>query len=237
MNTGIFIPVRMGSTRLPNKPTALIANKPMMIWVGEQAKSAKCGDVIFACADDVLVELAHKHGFQAVRTEPNLPSGTDAVHAASKIFDKKYDIVVNLQGDMPAISPDVIKKTVECLQGSKADIATAVAKMSTEQERTSPNVVKAIIAYNGRALYFTRTSFSPYGDGDHYHHIGIYAFTRESIDKFVSLPQTPLEKRERLEQLRALENGMVIAVTEVSSAPHGVDTPDDLEYVRTKMSA
>lgn len=228
--TAIFIPVRMAATRLPGKPTALIGDKPMMIWVGEKARSAAVAEVIFACGDQELVKLANDYGFEAIYTDPNLASGSDRIHAASKLAGNEYDIIVNVQGDMPLVSPETIKKTIQTLIDSDCDIATAAAPIKDEQERTNPNVVKAIIALNGRALYFTRST--PYGEGEHYHHIGIYAYKKAALDRFVSLPPSPLEKREKLEQLRALENGLSIAVAIVDSAPYGVDSPEDLERVR-----
>jgi 3-deoxy-manno-octulosonate cytidylyltransferase (CMP-KDO synthetase) len=234
---GIFIPVRLGSTRLPNKVTANIGGKPMMIWVAEKAAAANAGDVIFACADPELADVAQKYGYEAVYTGGNHFTGTDCVHAACQIYGKQYDTIVNVQGDIPALDPEIVAKTVQNLQESGADIATAAAPIINEHERSSPHVVKAIISFNGRALYFTRTANSPYGDGDDFHHIGIYAFRKTALERFVNLPQTPLEKRERLEQLRALENGMSISVAKVAYAPHGVDTPEDLELIRKKLES
>jgi 3-deoxy-manno-octulosonate cytidylyltransferase (CMP-KDO synthetase) len=233
-NVGIFIPVRLASTRLPEKATADIAGKPMMIWVAEKATAANAGDVILACADKELADLAHKYGYKAVYTGGNHFAGTDCVHAAYKACGKHYDIVVNVQGDLPALDPEIVAKIIQNLRESGADIATAAAPIKSESERNNPNVVKAIIAHNGRALYFTRTP-SPYGTGEDFHHVGIYAFREAALDKYVKLPQTPLEMRERLEQLRALENGMSISVAHVEQAPHGVDTPEDLEFIRKKM--
>ncbi len=233
-SVGIFIPVRLDSTRLPGKAKANIAGKPMMIWVAEQAVAANAGDVILACADKELADLAHKYGYKAIYTGGNHFAGTDCVHAAYKACGKLYDIVVNVQGDLPALDPAIVAKIIHNLRESGADIATAAAPIQSESERTNPNVVKAIIAFNGRALYFTRTA-SPHGTGDDFHHVGIYAFRAAALDRFVKLPQTPLEKRERLEQLRALENGMTISVAQVDKAPHGVDTPEDLEFIRKKM--
>lgn len=236
-NVGIFIPVRLGSTRLPSKAIADIAGKPMMIWVAEKAVAANAGEVVFACADQELADLAQQHGYKAVYTGNHYHTGTDCIHAAYRACGKQYDIIVNVQGDIPALDPEIVAKIVHNLRESGADIATAAAPIICEDEHTNPNVVKVIMAFNGRALYFTRTAHSPYGDGDDFHHVGIYAFREAALDRFVKLPQTPLEKRERLEQLRALENGMSISIAKVTTAPHGVDTPADLELVRKKMQS
>jgi 3-deoxy-manno-octulosonate cytidylyltransferase (CMP-KDO synthetase) len=236
-NTAIFIPARLGATRLPNKPLADIGGKPMLIHCAEKARDANVGDVFITCPDQELVDLAAKHGFKAILTPHEINTGTDRIYAAYQACGKEYDYIVNLQGDIPLISPSTIKHAVEILQESNDDISTIATLMEDESEKTNPNVVKAIIAINGRALYFTRTSNSPHGEGDMYHHVGIYVYRKEALNKFVQLKQTPLELRERLEQLRALENGMTIRICVVKDVALGVDTPDDLEKIRGIYSA
>jgi len=234
MSTLIVIPARMASTRLPDKPLADIHGKPMIVHVYERAVAADLGPVIVACAETQIADVITEIGGIAVMTDPNLPSGTDRVKAAVDVYDRsgEFDIIVNVQGDMPAIDPDIISKTVSVLQQHpKADIATAVVHTTSDREINDPNVVKAILALNGKALYFTRAS-APSGKGGVWHHVGIYAYRRAALTKFCQLEPSPLEMRERLEQLRALENGMIIYATELDAAPDGVDTPEDLERAR-----
>lgn len=242
----IVIPARMASSRLPGKPLADIGGQPMIVHVLERCKMANIGSVIVACAEKEIYDAVISAGGKAVMTNPELPSGTDRVRIAADLIDpdKVHDIIINVQGDLPTIDPQIIAQCVEILAlQPKADIATLAVATSDSAQKQDPNVVKAILSFNsengdeggvtksGRALYFTRAS-APTGDGPVWHHIGIYAYRRQALDKFCSLPPSPLEQRERLEQLRALEAGMRIDVGLINSEPHGVDTPDDLQYAR-----
>jgi 3-deoxy-manno-octulosonate cytidylyltransferase (CMP-KDO synthetase) len=233
MNPILLIPARMASTRLADKPLADIAGRPMIVRVWERAMAAGLGPVLVAAAEPEIVAAIKDAGGRAVLTDPALPSGSDRIFAALKTADPdgRHDVVVNLQGDLPALEPEVIRAVVAALPGS--DIATLAAEITDPAERDNPAVVKAVVAWEadgkkGRALYFTRAP-TPSGDGALFHHVGIYAFTRAALTRFVALPQSPLEKRERLEQLRALEANMSIAVARVDRVPLSVDTPADLE--------
>tara|TARA_R110002073_G_scaffold1946_5_gene13668 strand:- start:555 stop:1385 length:831 start_codon:yes stop_codon:yes gene_type:complete len=241
-NPVVVIPARMASMRLPNKPLADICGEPMIVQVWRRAMEAEIGPVLVACAEQEIVDVIEAAGGIAVLTDPDLPSGSDRVHQALQTFDPDgtYDAVVNVQGDLPTISPDDIRAVFDPLADPMVDIATLAAEIKREEERHNPNVVKAVVAFNGqrvaRALYFTRAT-APFGDGPLYHHIGLYTYRRAALDRFVALPPAELEKRERLEQLRALENGMVIAVALVDGVPLGVDTPEDLERARLVLGA
>ncbi|KEO58961.1 3-deoxy-manno-octulosonate cytidylyltransferase [Thalassospira permensis NBRC 106175] len=232
----------MASTRLPNKPLADIHGEPMIVHVWRRATEAGIGPVIVACAEKEIADAVTAAGGIAVLTDPDLPSGSDRVHQALQGFDPdgKYDAVVNVQGDLPTIDAADIRAVFEPLVDPNVDIATLAAEISRQEERTNPNVVKAVAAFGAgrvaRALYFTRAT-APHGDGPLYHHIGLYTYRRAALDRFVSLPPAELEKREKLEQLRALENGMVIAVALVNGVPLGVDTPEDLERARLVLGA
>ena len=233
MNPILLIPARMASTRLPGKPLAAIAGRPMIVRVWERAMAANLGPVVVAAAEPEIVAAIEAAGGRAILTDPSLASGSDRIFAALKIADPqgRHDVVVNLQGDLPALAPDVIRAAVAALPG--ADIATLAAQITDPAERGNPAVVKAVVAWDeggekGRALYFTRTS-APSGDGPLFHHVGIYAYTRDALTRFVALPPSPLELREKLEQLRALEANMSIAVARVDTVPLSVDTPADLE--------
>ncbi|MBX2832062.1 MAG: 3-deoxy-manno-octulosonate cytidylyltransferase [Rhodospirillales bacterium] len=236
-NPVVVIPARMASTRLPNKPLADICGAPMIVQVWRRALEAKIGPVLVACAEQEIADVITEAGGIAVLTDPDLPSGSDRVHQALQSFDPegKYDAVVNVQGDLPTIDAADIRAVFEPLSDPLVDIATLAAEIKRVEERTNPNVVKAVAAFgNGRvarALYFTRAT-APYGDGPLYHHIGLYTYRRAALDRFVALPPAELESREKLEQLRALENGMVIAVALVDGVPLGVDTVEDLERAR-----
>jgi 3-deoxy-manno-octulosonate cytidylyltransferase (CMP-KDO synthetase) len=238
MNPIIVIPSRMASTRLPGKPLADIAGEAMIVRVWRQAERARIGPVVVAAAEEVIVAAIERAGGRAVLTDPDLPSGTDRVHAALSEIDPdhKYDAVINLQGDLPALDPDAIRKVAATLADSGADIATLAAPIDDPADYDDPNVVKPVVAWDesgakGRALYFTRAR-APSGEGPLYHHVGIYAFTRAALARFVRLPASPLERREKLEQLRALEAGMRIEVARVDEVPLSVDTPADLERAR-----
>jgi 3-deoxy-manno-octulosonate cytidylyltransferase (CMP-KDO synthetase) len=242
MDAIILIPARMASSRLPGKPLAEIAGESMIVRVWKQAVKAGIGPVVVAAADDVIVAAVERAGGTAVLTDPNLPSGSDRVHEALNSFDpeRRYDAVINLQGDLPALDPQTICAVAATLKDSGADIATLAAPIDDPADYDNPNVVKPIVAWNaegtrGRALYFTRAR-APYGEGLHFHHIGIYAFTRMALGHFVALPPSPLEKREKLEQLRALEAGMRIDVAKIDAVPLSVDTPDDLARARKLIS-
>ena len=233
MNPILLIPARMASARLPGKPLAPIAGRPMIVRVWERAVAAGLGPVVVAAAEPEIVKAIEQAGGQAVLTDPNLPSGSDRIFAALKVVDPqaRHDIVVNLQGDLPALEPEVIRAVVSAL--GEADIATLAAEITDPAERDNPSVVKAVVAWDadgkkGRALYFTRAT-APTGNGPLFHHVGIYAFRRPALARFVALPPSPLEQREKLEQLRALEANMSIAVARVDRVPLSVDTPADLE--------
>lgn len=242
-NTAIFIPARMASTRLPGKPLADIGGKPMIVHVWEKAHAAGIGPVYVACAEQEIAAAVEKAGGKAVLTKPDHPSGTDRIYEAllqvEKESGQKIEIIVNVQGDLPLLDPHYITLAAEMLSSAGADIGTLAAPITRAEELTSPHVVKPVLAINaertgGRALYFTRST-APYGEGPLYHHIGLYAYTRLALERFVSLPPSPLEQREKLEQLRALENTMHIEVGIVGGVPLGVDTPEDLAYVRAAL--
>jgi len=236
-NVAVIIPSRLASTRLKRKPLLEIGGKPMVINVAEKALESGVGDVYIACADEEIAEVCKQYGFNCVVTDPNIKTGTDRVYATLQQLDKKYDYVVNLQGDLPSISPESIKSVVSTLIENGSDIGTLATLATTEKEKTDPNMVRAIFTEYGRALYFTRASYCPSGEGDLYHHVGIYAFTMAALEKFVNLPQSNLEKREKLEQLRALENGMTVFVKIVDDFAHGVDTEEDFQIVKKYMEA
>ncbi len=236
MNPIVLIPARMASTRLPGKPLADIAGIPMIVRVWRQAVAAGLGPVVVAAAEREIAEAIEAAGGKAVMTAPDLPSGSDRIFAALEAVDPQgaHDVVVNLQGDLPAIDPSAIRASVEAL--GSADIATLAAEIGDAADAGNPNVTKAVVAWDasgrlGRALYFTRAR-APHGEGPLFHHVGIYAFRREALRRFVALAPSPLEKREKLEQLRALEAGMTIMVARVDEVPLSVDTPEDLERAR-----
>lgn len=230
----VVIPARMAATRLPGKPLADIAGKPMIAWMVEIALRAKVGPVLVAAGEQEIVDAARAAGADAVLTDPALPSGTDRVHAAAKAFAPDAEVIVNLQGDMPTMDPAGIAAAVAALT-SGADIATLVSPSDDPAERDNPNLVKAILAEDGRALYFTRAA-APWGEGPILRHLGIYVYTRAALERFVAAPPSPLEKREKLEQLRALEMGMIIRAGVVADFPKGVDSPDDLEAARRALA-
>ena len=209
----------------------------MIVRVWQRAVAANAGHVIVATDSEEIAKTVAAAGGEAVMTRADHASGSDRVHeAVTKVAsDHRADIIVNLQGDLPTLDPQLVSKCVAPLETAETAIATLAAVISEDEERTNPNVVKVVgtpIADNRlRALYFTR-AMAPSGDGPLYHHIGIYAYRRDSLERFVSLPPSPLEKRERLEQLRALEAQMRIDVTVVDTVPLGVDTPADLERAR-----
>ena len=237
----VLIPARMAATRLPGKPLLEIAGLPMIVHVLRRAMEANIGRVAVATDTPEIAAAVKAHGAEAVMTRPEHPSGSDRIFEALERLDpgREADIVINLQGDFPTISPDNIRDVLPPLTDSAVDIATLAAEIHTEEEATNPNVVKAVGSPIGdrrlRALYFTRAR-SPHGDGPRYHHIGLYAYRRAALERFVRMPPSPLERQEKLEQLRALEAGMRIDVTIVDTVPRGVDTPADLETARRHLS-
>jgi 3-deoxy-manno-octulosonate cytidylyltransferase (CMP-KDO synthetase) len=242
--TVVMIPARLRSTRLPDKPLAEIGGVPMIVQVWRQACAAGVGPVIVACGEAAIAHAVEAHGGTSVLTDPDLPSGTDRIFQALGRVDpeRRFARVINLQGDLPTLEPAAIHSVLEPLDQLDTDMGTLAVATEDPLERADPNVVKAIIAFDparqrlGRALYFTRAS-APSGEGPVYHHIGIYAFRRLALERFAGLPPSPLEQRERLEQLRALEAGLTIGVALVDTNPLGVDTPDDLARARREMAA
>lgn len=239
----VLIPARMASTRLPGKPLADIAGVPMIVRVWRQAMAAAMGRVVVAAAEPEIVRAVESAGGEAVLTDPDLPSGSDRIWQALERVDPNgaCDTVVNLQGDLPALDPSYVRIVAEALIRTGADVSTLATEIVDPADRTNPNVPKPIVAWEpdgafGRALYFTRAT-APTGDGPLYFHIGIYAYTRDALARFVALPPSPLEKREKLEQLRALEAGMRFAVARVDSVPLSVDTPEDLEKARKQLGS
>ena len=236
----ILIPARMASTRLPGKPLADICGKPMIVHVAERAREADCGPVAVATDDASVYQVVRDAGFLAVMTRADHPSGSDRIFEALGALDPDGDhgAVINVQGDLPTIDPADIRAALSPLADPACDIATLGVEISEEEEKTNPNVVKIVGSPHGppilRALYFTRAT-APWGDGPLYHHIGLYAYRRAALARFVALQPSTLEKRERLEQLRALENGMVIHAAVIDSVPLGVDTQPDLERARALL--
>jgi 3-deoxy-manno-octulosonate cytidylyltransferase (CMP-KDO synthetase) len=239
--TLVLIPARMASTRLPGKPLLDIAGLPMIVHVLRRAEAARIGRVALATDAPEIAAVAKSHGFEAIMTRSDHPSGSDRIYEALGKLDPggEADIVVNLQGDFPTILTDNIRDVLGPLADPAVDIATLAAEIHTEEESNAPSVVKAIGSQVGarrlRALYFTRAT-APWGDGPRYHHIGLYAYRREALERFVALPPSPLELQEKLEQLRALEAGMRIDITLVDTVPRGVDTPADLETARLALA-
>ncbi|MGB2283745.1 MAG: 3-deoxy-manno-octulosonate cytidylyltransferase [Candidatus Puniceispirillaceae bacterium] len=238
-----IIPARMKATRLPDKPMADIAGKPMIIRVWEQAMKADLGPVLVATDSTDVISAIEAAGGRAVMTTPDLPSGSDRVYEALCHIDPegRHDRIINLQGDLPELAPSYLHKLAEMLADDRWDITTLVAP-ATEDEAKKPQIVKAAIAWPdgdimaaGRALYFSRAMI-PDGTAPYYHHIGLYGWRREALGRFVSLPASPLELSEKLEQLRALEHDMTIGVGYVDHAPGGIDTQDDLDAVRRRLA-
>ena len=239
--TLVLIPARMASTRLPDKPLLDIAGLPMIVHVLRQAEAAQIGRVAVATDAPEIVAAVTAHGGEAVMTRADHPSGSDRIYEALCKLDPggQIEAVVNVQGDLPTIPAHDIRAALMLLEDSRVDIGTLVAEIRKEEEHTTPSVVKLVGSPMGdqrlRALYFTRAT-APYGDGPRYHHIGLYAYRREALERFVKLPPSVLEQREKLEQLRALEAGMRIDAAIVDSVPLGVDTPADLETARQMLA-
>lgn len=232
-NTIIIIPARLASTRLPNKPLADIHGLPMVLRVYDKAMATNLGEVVVACSEIEVYDIVKAHGGLAVMTNPDLPSGTDRIYAALTTLAEHQNIsyIINLQGDVPSIRKEDIAKVLEPL--ATYDMATLATKINNEDELLNPNIVKLVKDQHNRALYFSRNPI-PYGVSplQAWHHIGIYAYKHNVLQQFVTTPPSFLEQCEKLEQLRALEHGINIGVAEIAHAPRGVDTLDDLEYIR-----
>ena len=237
----VVIPARMASTRLPGKPLADIAGEPMIVHVMRRAQAAEIGPVVIATDSEVIAACVEKAGGRAVMTRADHTSGSDRIFEALQTADPDWraEIVVNVQGDLPTLAPSDVAAAIEPLADPAVDIGTLAAEITRADERTNPNVVKVVGTPIGakrlHALYFTRAT-APWGTGALYHHIGIYAYRRAALARFVALPPSALEQREKLEQLRALEAGMRIDVTIVDSVPLGVDTAEDLERARELLA-
>ncbi len=238
----VLVPARMASVRLPGKPLADILGEPMIVHVWRRAMEAGLGPVVVATDEPAIVAAIEAVGGIAVMTRSDHPSGSDRIFEALETFDPEgsHDVVVNVQGDLPTIDPAAVQASILPLANHAVDIATIGTEIVREEEKTEPSVVKIIgsptLPGQMRALYFTRAT-APSGEGPLYHHIGLYAYRRRALARFVSLPPSHLEKRERLEQLRAIEDGMRIDVALVNDVPLGVDTPHDLERARAILGA
>jgi 3-deoxy-manno-octulosonate cytidylyltransferase (CMP-KDO synthetase) len=241
VNPVVLIPARMASIRLPGKPLADICGEPMIVHVWRRAIEADIGPVFVAADDSRVVEAVEAAGGKAVLTRPDHQSGSDRIFEALGAVDPAgaYDIVVNVQGDLPTVERAAVRASLVPLADAAVDIATLATPIRRAEEKDDPNVVKAIGSEVApgrlKALYFTRAR-APWGEGELLHHIGLYAYRRDALRRFVSTPPSPLERREKLEQLRALEAGMRIDVMVVDAAPLGVDTPEDLERARAMLA-
>ncbi len=240
-NPVTVIPARLAATRLPDKPLAEIAGEAMIVHVWRRACEAGLGPVVVAADDARIVAAVEAAGGTAVTTRPDHASGSDRIFEALDAIDPEgaYDGVINLQGDLPTLDPALPRAALALLDDDDVAIGTLAAAITYEGERDNPNVVKAVVsaapeAGRGRALYFTRAT-APSGEGPLWHHIGLYAYRRAALARFVGLPPSPLEQRERLEQLRALEAGLRIDVAFVDTVPLGVDTPADLARARALL--
>jgi len=237
----VLIPARMAATRLPGKPLIDINGQPMIAHIMRRAMAARIGEVVVATDSEAVAVAAEKAGGRAIMTSVHHPSGSDRIHEALMEIDpeRRINIIVNVQGDLPTIAPADIKAALAPLEDAAVDIATLAAEITVDAELRNPNVVKVIgEKLSPRRLHattFTRANAS--GPGPHYHHIGLYVYRRAALEQFVKLPPSDNEKRERLEQLRALDAGMRIDVAIVDSVPLGVDTPEDLEKARRMLAA
>jgi 3-deoxy-manno-octulosonate cytidylyltransferase (CMP-KDO synthetase) len=230
----------MASTRLPGKPLALIGGEPMIVHVWRHAVAAALGPVVVACGDKEIADAVEAAGGRAVLTDPGLPTGSDRIAAAVADLDpvRAHDAVINVQGDLPMLDPAAIRIAAEGLADPAIDIATLGAVITDKAALDDTSVNKVVAGFTdparpARALYFSK-AVVPWGDGPHYEHIGLYAYRREALERFVTLSRGVLEERERLEQLRALENGMTMSVSLIDPARLGVqvDTSADLEHAR-----
>jgi 3-deoxy-manno-octulosonate cytidylyltransferase (CMP-KDO synthetase) len=242
LNPIILIPARMASTRLPGKPLADIHGRPMILHVLDRAREAGVGPVAVAAGDPEILAAVRAAGGTAVLADADVPSGTDRVNLALQQLDPegRHDVVVNLQGDFPTLNPADLHAVLAPLADPGVDIGTLVCPIRDAAELATESFVKCACAFAGEsrvapALYFSRAPI-PWGEGPHWHHIGIYAFRRAALARFVALPASPLELRERLEQLRALEAGMRIGAARIEHGPFGVDTPHDLERARQELA-
>ncbi|NNF80191.1 MAG: 3-deoxy-manno-octulosonate cytidylyltransferase [Rhizobiales bacterium] len=241
-DTVVLIPSRMASTRLPGKPVADICGTPMIVHVMQRGQAAELGPVVVAACEPEVVEAVEMANGEVVMTDPDLPSGSDRIAAALNTIDPGgvHKFVINLQGDLPTIDPGAITACLDALKTTEADISTLAAPITDAEELANPNVVKALARFNKNetvslASDFARTLPSTW-DGPHLHHIGIYAYRRHALERFVSLPVSKREAEHKLEQLRALDNGMKIAVALVDTVPFGVDTPADLDRARALLA-
>jgi 3-deoxy-manno-octulosonate cytidylyltransferase (CMP-KDO synthetase) len=240
-NPIVLIPARMNAARLPGKPLADIHGAPMIVHVWRRAREADIGPVWVATDDPRVMEAVTSSGGKAIMTRSDHPSGSDRIFEALGFIDADgaHDVVVNIQGDLPTIEPSAVRACLAPLAERAVDIATLATPITREQEKDDPNVVKIVATELDptrlRALYFTRAR-APWGEGRLLHHIGLYAYRRDSLRRFVAAPPSPLERREKLEQLRALEAGMRIDVALVDTAPLGVDAPEDLERARVMLA-
>ncbi|MEG9861552.1 MAG: 3-deoxy-manno-octulosonate cytidylyltransferase [Parvularculales bacterium] len=245
MNPIIVIPARMESQRLPDKPLADIHGTPMIVHVWRQAMKAKCGPVVVAASAEAIAQAVRKAGGKAIVENGSHASGSDRIAATLAHLDpeERYDPVINLQGDMPTLDPALVQAVMEPFTEAYSevcDISTLAAPLTDPSELDNSAVVKAVVSFQegddwGKALYFTRAT-APWGEGPYYHHIGLYGYRRAALKKFVTTPPSPLEQREKLEQLRALEAGLKIIVRRVAQTALGVDTSDDLEKIRSMMA-
>ncbi len=241
MNPILLIPARMAATRLPGKPLADIRGEPMIVHVWRRAMEAGIGAVVVATDSEDVAAAVRKAGGRVQMTRGDHPSGSDRIHEAISSLDPtgQHDVVVNVQGDLPTIAPATIRAALVPLMDPAVDLATLVAEIRREEERTLPSVVKMVGSELApgrfRCLYFTRAT-APWGEGPLWHHIGLYAWRRAALARFVALPPSGLERREKLEQLRALEAGMRIDAVAVQDVPLGVDTPEDLERAREMLA-
>lgn len=238
----VIIPARMAATRLPHKPLADICGKPMIVRVLEQAQNADIGPVVIACDDPEIASVVKTYGGEAILTRADHESGSDRIHEAANLVDptSEHDIILNLQGDVPLIEPAALRAAFNPLSDDDVDIGTIMTEIRDERFHDDPSFVKVVATKtntgSNRALYFTRAT-APSGPGPLFQHIGVYAYRRSALERFVSLPPSPLEIREKLEQLRALEAGMRIDVSVIDSAPMDVNTPEDLERARAAAAA
>ena len=238
----ILIPARMASTRLPGKPLLEIAGQPMIVHVMRRAQAARVGEVVVATDSEVIAACVEKADGRAVMTRADHVSGSDRIFEALEVIDpqRRSSIIINMQADLPTIAPADVAAAIAPLADAAVDIATLAAEITREEERSDPNVVKLVGTPVGkdrlRALYFTRAT-APAGEGPLYHHIGLYAFRRAALARFVALSPSPLEQREKLEQLRGLELGLSYWAAIAEAAPISVDNPSDLEAARAYASA
>jgi len=241
-NTIIIVPARMASSRLPDKPLADICGMPMIVQVWNRARQANVGKVLVAAAEDEIAAAVRKAGGDAILTDVNLPSGSDRVAQALAMRDgeRQYEYIINVQGDLPTIDPKAIRAALTAFMTHDADITTLVCQIDDDEEITNPNIVKARVSFTDGASTGMATDFVRNIDADmtapFWHHIGIYAYRRAALEKFVKLPVSKRERQRSLEQMRALDNDMKIAVSRVTTIPFGVDTPQDLERARTILA-